>query len=63
MLLATSAKAGFWVEAALLQVNSSNTPHDPVKYFNKRAEMWGDTRDAIKAQIEQIGRASCRERV
>ena len=34
------------------EVNFGSTAKDPVKYFNKRAEMWGDGRDAIKAGIE-----------
>lgn len=36
----------------ICEINSGNTAHDPSTYFNKRAEMWGDMREAVTAQIE-----------
>jgi len=36
----------------ITEVNSSHTPRDGVKYFNKRAEMWGAMRDAIKGGLQ-----------
>ena len=34
------------------EINFGSTPKDTAKYFNKRAEMWGVARDAIRAGIE-----------
>jgi hypothetical protein len=34
------------------EVNNSCSANDPAKYYNKRAEIWGNMRDAIKAGIE-----------
>ena len=34
------------------EVNFGSSPHDNSKYFNKRAEMWGDMRDAIVAGVQ-----------
>jgi hypothetical protein len=34
------------------EVNAGCIANNSAKYYNKRAEMWGDTRDAIKAMIE-----------
>jgi hypothetical protein len=34
------------------EINFGSSPKDCAKYFNKRAEMWGDARDAIKAGIQ-----------
>lgn len=36
----------------VFDVNAGAVPHDPTKYFNKRAEMWGLTRDYLKALAE-----------
>lgn len=38
----------------LVQVNSSESPLDAVKYTNKRAEMWGEIREWLEAQPAQI---------
>lgn len=37
---------------AIIEVNAGARPSDCEKYFNKRAEMWGLTRDFIKAGAE-----------
>lgn len=37
-------------ECELVQVNSSESPIDAKKYTNKRAEMWGETKDWLEAQ-------------
>lgn len=34
------------------EVNFGSSPKNDAKYFNKRAEMWGDCRDAIKAGMQ-----------
>jgi hypothetical protein len=36
----------------VIEVNFGSEPHNKAKYFNKRAEMWGDMRDAIKAGLD-----------
>jgi hypothetical protein len=33
----------------IIEVNGGSEAHDPVTYFNKRAEMWGRMRDYLKA--------------
>lgn len=38
----------------LVQVNSSNSPIDEVKYTNKRAEMWGEMREWLEKQPASI---------
>jgi hypothetical protein len=38
--------------ANIIEVNAGSRPNNPEKYFNKRAEMWGLTRDYLKAQAE-----------
>jgi len=38
----------------VVQVNSSESPIDATKYFNKRAEMWGLTKEWLIAQPAQI---------
>lgn len=38
----------------VVQVNSSESPIDAKKYFNKRAEMWGETSDWLLNQPAQI---------
>lgn len=38
--------------ANIIEVNAGQTAHDPSKYFNKRAEMWGRVRDYLKAGAE-----------
>jgi len=38
----------------LVQVNSSNSPIDEVKYKNKRAEMWGETKEWLETQPADI---------
>lgn len=34
------------------EINFASSAHKPAKYANKRAEMWGDMRDAIKEEME-----------
>lgn len=34
------------------EVNFGGAPNDSAKYYNKRAEMWGEMRDALNAGIE-----------
>lgn len=34
------------------ELNGGSAPDDPVTYYNKRAELWGLTRDALKAGLE-----------
>jgi hypothetical protein len=34
----------------LVQVNSGSSPIDEVKYYNKRAEMWGETKEWLQKQ-------------
>lgn len=36
----------------ITEINGGYAPNDPVVYYNKRAEMWGLMRDALKAGIE-----------
>jgi len=36
----------------LYEFHGGETPDDPNKYFNKRAEVWGKMRDALKAGME-----------
>jgi len=36
----------------VMEVNFGSKPHDKKKYYNKRAEMWGLMRDAIKAGLD-----------
>ena len=38
----------------VVQVNSSESPIDAVKYTNKRAEMWGEVREWLQRQPAQI---------
>lgn len=38
----------------LVQVNSSESPIDAVKYTNKRAEMWGEIKEWLQAQPAQL---------
>lgn len=38
--------------ATIIEVNAGQIAHDPSKYFNKRAEMWGRVRDYLKAGAE-----------
>lgn len=38
--------------ANIIEVNAGQIAHDPSKYFNKRAEMWGRVRDYLKAGAE-----------
>lgn len=38
----------------LVQVNSSSSPTDATKYTNKRAEMWGETKEWLLNQPAQI---------
>lgn len=35
--------------ANIIEVNAGSKPNDTAKYFNKRAEMWGLTKDFLKA--------------
>lgn len=42
------------VECQIVQVNSSESPIDGVKYTNKRAEMWGEVREWIEKQPASI---------
>lgn len=39
-------------DAVIIEVNAGSKPNDTEKYFNKRAEMWGFTRDYLKAGAE-----------
>jgi len=41
-------------ECELVQVNSAESPIDGKKYTNKRAEMWGETRDWLEKQPASI---------
>ena len=41
-------------ECEIVQVNSSETPLDALKYTNKRAEMWGEVRAWMEAQPASI---------
>jgi hypothetical protein len=41
-------------ECELVQVNSAESPIDANKYTNKRAEMWGETREWMEKQPAQI---------
>lgn len=41
-------------ECQLVQVNSGESPIDEVRYTNKRAEMWGEINDWLKAQPADI---------
>lgn len=41
-------------ECELVQVNSSESPYDATKYTNKRAEMWGETKEWLINQPAQI---------
>lgn len=41
-------------ECELVQVNSSESPIDETKYTNKRAEMWGETREWLEKQPADI---------
>jgi hypothetical protein len=36
----------------VMEVNFGSSANNPVKYFNKRAEMWGEMRDAIYGAME-----------
>jgi hypothetical protein len=38
--------------ANIIEVNAGQTANDSAKYYNKRAEMWGLTRDFLKAGAE-----------
>lgn len=38
--------------ANVIEVNAGGSPNDTTTYFNKRAEMWGLTRDFLKAGAE-----------
>jgi hypothetical protein len=38
--------------AVIIEVSAGGSAHDVEKYFNKRAEMWGLTRDYVKAGAE-----------
>lgn len=40
--------------AQLVQVNSSESPIDAVKYSNKRAEMWGEIKEWLHSQPSQV---------
>ncbi|MBC7605073.1 MAG: hypothetical protein H7255_20745 [Ramlibacter sp.] len=41
-------------ECQVVQVNSSESPIDAVKYTNKRAEMWGEIKEWLQKQPAQI---------
>ncbi len=41
-------------ECELAQINSSESPYDAKKYTNKRAEMWGETKEWLTAQPAEI---------
>lgn len=41
-------------ECEIVQVNSANSPTDSKKYTNKRAEMWGETREWLENQPASI---------
>lgn len=45
------ALAEKWGER-IVPVESSNTADDPVKYYNKRIEMWCDMRDWLKGEVK-----------
>lgn len=36
----------------ITELNGGSSPNDPVTYYNKRAELWGLMRDALKAGLE-----------
>ena len=36
----------------LTEINGGNTPDDPVVYYNRRAELWGLMREALKVGVE-----------
>lgn len=36
----------------VFEINAGSAPSDPAKYFNRRAEMWGRMRDALKSGVE-----------
>src|SRR6185503_11406102 len=39
---------GYDRKTLLVEFHGGATPHDPQKYFNKRAEVWGEMRDWLK---------------
>jgi hypothetical protein len=43
---------GYDSKTLLVEFHGGETPKDPQKYFNKRAEVWGDLRDWLKSGVQ-----------